>query len=272
MKNQILLMILLSIVIIYLIKNRYKDQNNSNIKIYASFTSIPGRLDKIESTLKSILRQNYPIEKIFINIPEGTHTRTNKSYYIPKFLYKYPDNIVVNRCKEYGPATKLLGSIPYITDPNAYIYVVDDDISYPKNHLRKLIKHIKNIDDVDAVINPLCWAAYVTKDGVCGYSGYIIKRKVLDKIYDFYDKLPKSCLTVDDQWIGIYLHNRTKNIKRAPLIDSLWSFLTSYYNNRIKKDKLSLNNSSNKIRKKSNKSIFDHSENDQICRDDLLKK
>ena len=85
----------------YLVNNKY----TNDIKVYASFTSIPGRLDKTEKTLKSLLDQSYPIEAIFINIPTGNHKRSDKEYYIPKYLYKYSDKIVVHRCHEYGPAT-----------------------------------------------------------------------------------------------------------------------------------------------------------------------
>ena len=266
MMIQITSLVLISILIMYLLKNRCYSKINSDLKVYASFTSIPGRLDKTEKTLRSLLKQSYPIEAIFINIPIGKHNRSGLDYYIPEYLYKYSDKVIVSRCPEYGPATKLLGSIPHINDPNAYIYIVDDDINYKKDHLKSLVKQIRDPGEVDVVINPLCWAAYVSGDGVCGYAGYLVKRKVLDGIYDFYDKIPKSCYTVDDMWVGVYLHQRTKKIKHAPVINSVWAFIKSFYSNKIRKDGSALNNTANK----SKTGIFGQSMNDKVCKQELI--
>lgn len=204
--------------------------NNSNvipdIKVYASFTSVPHRLDKTEEVIKSLLRQSYPIEKIYINIPVGKHKRTGKEYYIPDYLHKYSDKVIVNRCPEYGPATKLLGTVEHINDPNAFIYVVDDDIAHSRNHLKNLISNIKNIDDVDVVTNRLCIANRKYKKGVCGNVGFIVKRKILDNIYHFYDNLPTECFTVDDIWLGVYFHTVSDKIKNTPLVYSIPIYLT----------------------------------------------
>lgn len=265
MRIRITLLILISILIIYLLKSKYHYKIHNDLKIYASFTSIPGRLDKTEKTLKSLLNQSYPIEAIYINIPTGQHKRSGLDYYVPEYLYKYSDKVIVSRCPEYGPATKLLGSIPYINDPNAYIYIIDDDIDYKNDHLKSLVKQINDPKKIDVVINPLCWAAYVSKNGVCGYAGYLVKRKVLDGIYDFYNKIPKSCYTVDDMWVGAYLHGRTKKIKHAPVINSLWAFIKSNYLNKIYGDRTALNNTANK----SKTGIFGQSVNDKVCRQEL---
>lgn len=230
--------------------------NNSNvitdIKVYASFTSVPHRLDKSEKIVKSLLRQSYPIEKIYINIPVGKHKRTGKEYYIPDYLNKYSDKVIVNRCPEYGPATKLLGSVEHIHDPNAFIYVVDDDMAHSRNHLKKLISNIKNIDDVDCVTNRLCASNRNYKEGICGNHGFIVKRKILDNIYDFYDKLSKDCATVDDIWLGVYFHTVSDKIKNAPIIDSIYMFIKNCFKDWKYNDGLS-------------GSVNKHIDNDKLC-------
>jgi len=243
------------------------DERNSSFKptVYASFTSIPYRLNNVNNVITNINNQSYPIERIFLNIPVGLHKRTNESYFIPNIDEEKNNNVTIVRCKEYGPATKLLGAVEFITDPEAYIWIIDDDIIYNKNSLRRLINQIKH-NDIDVIYNPLCNAGLRTKEGICGYAGVLIKRKVLDDIYDYFDNLPSTCLTVDDQWIGMYLRSKTNKIIKMSIPKSI---VYKLRNVKVtsRSDYKSLSKTVN-----SKDPIFGKNNNNILCRNDIINK
>ena len=78
--------------------------------IYVSTSTIPQRIKNLDKSIKSLLNQSKKPDKIFINIPfkYKRFNETIKDDEIPKF-----DSSVVEitRCEDYGPATKLLGSL-----------------------------------------------------------------------------------------------------------------------------------------------------------------
>ena len=255
-KYGMLIVIILIIIVKY--RNEQTGLTNRDIKIYASFTSIPSRLNDTEKVIKSLLNQTYPIEKIIFNIPIGTFKRTGEEYFVPKYLEKYKDKVEVVRCKEYGPGTKLLGGldrIPY----DSFIYVIDDDLTIPKNHLERLVSHLD--DDTDVVSNTLCYDNLIVNSGVCGFSGFIVNRNILDNIYDFFDKLPKSCYSVDDKWISVYLQKNNTNFKFGYLIDSVEPTIKCRLKDLIAGDPTALSNTTNNV------GYFTHK--NTICNKDL---
>ena len=103
--------------------------------IYVSISTIPQRLSNINSTIKSLLNQTKKPDKIFINIPfkYKRFPETIDEGQIPKF-----DNsiIEVNRCDDYGPGTKLLGSLNKL-NKNSLVILVDDDHKYENYMIEK---------------------------------------------------------------------------------------------------------------------------------------
>ena len=255
-----LVIILLLIIIRY--RNKQTGLTDRDIKVYASFTSIPPRLNNTENVIKSLLNQTYPIKKIIFNIPIGTFKRTGEEYFVPEYLEKYKDKVEVVRCKEYGPGTKLLGGldrIPY----DSFIYVIDDDLTYPKNHLERLVSHLD--DDTDVVSNTLCSDFIMDRRGVCGYSGFIVDRTILDNIYDFFDTLPKECYTVDDVWISEYLRKANANFKKGDIIDSIGLYVKSNIINRLDPDQSSLSLNENKT----NSNTFSSQSQNKLCKNKI---
>ena len=78
--------------------------------IYVSLTTIPQRVKNLNKSIESLLKQSQKPDKIFINIPfkYKRFSETINDDQIPKF-----DNnlIEITRCEDYGPGTKLLGSL-----------------------------------------------------------------------------------------------------------------------------------------------------------------
>ncbi|AVL94957.1 glycosyltransferase [Moumouvirus australiensis] len=111
----------------------------SKNKIYVAFTTIPSRFINIKKTIDSILNQSKPCYKIIINIPHQYHRFPDK-FVIPEYLLNN-NNVFVNRCKDYGPATKLLGLYEMSTiDPDDIIIVCDDDREYDFHFVRNLVE------------------------------------------------------------------------------------------------------------------------------------
>ena len=91
------------------------DINNKNDKIIISLTTIPTRfiLDDFNICIDSLINQKLHPDYIIINICNeykrifnyDINKYNNK---IKTFCSKY-NNVYINRCTDYGPATKLLG-------------------------------------------------------------------------------------------------------------------------------------------------------------------
>ena len=95
--------------------------------IYVSVTTIPQRIKTINKSIESLINQTVKPDKIFINIPK-IYKRFEKKIEdneVPNF----PEIVEVTRCNDFGPGTKLLGSINKI-DKNSLLILADDDHVY----------------------------------------------------------------------------------------------------------------------------------------------
>ena len=107
-------------------------------KFIVSFTTSPTRINKCSQMIHSILDQTRKPDLFLLNIPEE-FARTGESYSVPKYIRK---SLTVNRVPiDYGPATKIVPTVMYLTDPTrsqqydpkyTRIIYLDDDIAYPK--------------------------------------------------------------------------------------------------------------------------------------------
>lgn len=101
--------------------------NSSRADIIVSLTSIPSRIERIDNTVKSLLRQRVRPAEIHLNIPHIS-VREARPYVIPAWLHEIPD-LLVHRCEDLGPATKLLPTLSR-SSPRTRIFVIDDDRIY----------------------------------------------------------------------------------------------------------------------------------------------
>ena len=90
-----------------------------------SLTSIPPRFDSLKNTLDSIYNQQIQPEKVFLNIPEKFKRFRNKNFDFNNLIKNY-NNLELNKCEDFGPGTKLLGSIQQISKFD-YVILIDDD-------------------------------------------------------------------------------------------------------------------------------------------------
>jgi hypothetical protein len=109
------------------------------MRIIASMTTIPSRIDRIRPALESVIGQTAAIEHIEVNVPYVC-ARTNESYVVPTWL-DLMDRVKVFRTDDYGPITKVAPTLlRYKDDQHAYIWSVDDDIAYPSNQIEMLCR------------------------------------------------------------------------------------------------------------------------------------
>ncbi len=185
------------------------------IKFCVSLTSIPSRIDNIQETLFSIENQTIKPVKIFLNLPF-------------KFLrfpdYKFTEeqierlnifDVEISRCEDYGPATKLMGSISEIRKGYDCVILIDDDHIYHKSTFEILIDNFKK--------EKVNYSYYLNKifnirNGQCS-DGFLMNVDLLDDIEIFYEKYVKNNKNMfldDDLWFAIYLYcekkSHTKNI------------------------------------------------------------
>ena len=177
--------------------------------IYASTSTIPQRLKNLNKSVESLLKQAQKPDKIFINIPfkYRRFNETIKDDEIPKF-----DSSVVEitRCEDYGPATKLLGSLDK-HEKNSLVILFDDDHVYENYMVEKFSYFYSKAPDnaYSFYVHPL------GKFGIGqGADGFGINTNFLNGIKDFYNKVIKDYKELfihDDLWISYFLYFFKKN-------------------------------------------------------------
>ena len=177
--------------------------------IYVSLSTIPQRLKSLNESVESLLRQTQKPDKIFNNIPYK-YKRFNKAIednQIPKF-----DNSVVEitRCEDYGPGTKLLGSLDKF-QKNSLVILADDDHAYEDYMIEKFFYFYTKAPEN-------AYSFYVHPLGNFGIGqgadGFAINTNHLQGIKNFYDKIIKDykeLFLYDDLWISYFLYFFRKN-------------------------------------------------------------
>jgi len=172
--------------------------------IYVSLTTIPQRVKNLNKSIESLLKQSQKPDKIFINIPfkYKRFTETINDDQIPKF-----DNnlIEITRCEDYGPGTKLLGSLNKLKR-NSLIILADDDNIYEDYMIEKFFYYYSLFpnNSYSFYVHPL------GNFGVGqGADGFAINTNHLDGVKKFYDTVVKNYKELflhDDLWISYFLY------------------------------------------------------------------
>ena len=177
--------------------------------IYISLTTIPQRIKHLNKTIESLLNQTQKPDKIFINIPLK-YKRFNEIIdddQIPKFDDKI---IEITRCEDYGPGTKLLGSLNKL-EKNSLIILADDDNIYEDYMIEKFY-HYYSIAPENAYsfyVHPL--GNFGIGQGADGFAINTNHLKGIKKFYDIVVKDYKELFLYDDLWISYFLYYFKKN-------------------------------------------------------------
>lgn len=215
--------------------------NLGNEYIVVSLSTTPYRINDLSPTLETLFAQNAPIKQIYLNIPYHFE-RDNIEYQIPQYLLDEP-RITILRTKDYGPATKLLGTLEKADlPPEAIIVTVDDDSIYPKNLVLQLAyKAMQHPDRAIGIMgaNPDYDAnGSIPEDSelglikikqpnalvsvLQGYAGVAYRRHFFDDTVFDIAQAPKDCILSDDLYLSFYLakHGIERQVLKNAYISS----------------------------------------------------
>ena len=199
--------------------------------IWISLTTIPSRLARLTKTLESLKKQTLKPTRINLCVPERC-IKEDQTYQIPAEIADDPAITIIHCQQDWGPATKLLGSLVICDDPETRIIVVDDDIIYPPDLVEKLVARSNQYPE--SAIGFCGWQVrdvakgrdhfyrnlvyedrrpgldFVTSvDVLEGYRGVLTKARFWDQkaVLD-YSQAPKQAFYVDDSWLSGHLARR----------------------------------------------------------------
>lgn len=180
-------------------------------KVVVSTTTIPGRLEYISHIVNNMYTQSYRPDKLYLNIPR--ECRRLQSMYSDEEVARIDTKggwVEVVRCKDYGPATKLLGSIDKITDPETIVITVDDDQDYTSGLIYMLVSHAQRLKD--AVVCTQAATIHMRATSCTGrtndtaevmyaegFGGIAYRRKfITPQWFDMYSNISSECWLSDD--------------------------------------------------------------------------
>ena len=177
--------------------------------IYVSISTIPQRVKYINKAINSLLNQTKKPDKIFVNIPHK-FKRFNEiieETQIPKFNSSI---VEVTRCEDYGPGTKLLGSLNKLEEDSLLI-LADDDHTYKDYMIEKFFYFYSKAPN-----NAYSFFVYPLENFPVGQGadGFAINTNHLKGIKTFYEKVVKDYKELflnDDVWISYFLYFLKKN-------------------------------------------------------------
>ena len=199
-------------------------------------STIPSRIKNINNILENINSQTLKPNKIFLNIPYEYRRFQNQKVTENDIKDINKENIEIIRCNDYGPGTKIMGSINKVRDYDCVI-LLDDDHIYNKN-ICKIFLDSFNKEQINYsfYLNKI----FEIKMGQCA-DGFLMNTKLLDDIENFYEKYVKNNKNMfldDDLWLALYLQKEKKSIIKN---------LINVFREQVKKDIVYTQNINSKI-------------------------
>ncbi len=174
-----------------------------------SMSTIPSRLKNIAEIIENINKQTLKPKKIFLNIPYNYKRFPNENINKEDLKKLNFENLEITRCEDYGPGTKIMGSIEKVRKYDCVI-IIDDDHIYDLNMCEFFLEAFKKEQiNYSFYLNKI----FRIKMGQCS-DGFLINTKLLDKIEKFYEifvKNNRNMFLDDDLWLAIYLQKEKKS-------------------------------------------------------------
>nr|KAJ3420852.1 hypothetical protein HK105_005117 [Polyrhizophydium stewartii] len=195
----------------------------SQTRIVASMSTFPARMDRVRLSLASLFNQTLPLDAVHVNIPDRIRrmdapiNETELAADLADLRDKFGPRLQIHRGEDYGPATKLIGSLPFETDPDTLIITVDDDVEYDPRTVQVLYQgyreHPSNF--VAAACEELITLAnynwiYINDNRVCNgwacaYKGVLYRVGMFDESIFNYAGVPMGCVVHDDVYLSGFL-------------------------------------------------------------------
>ncbi|KAJ3209109.1 hypothetical protein HDU67_006386 [Dinochytrium kinnereticum] len=195
-------------------------------RVVVSFSTFGHRIDRIQDTVESIYNQSRRPDALYLHIPLKIE-RIEASSVLPPLLgeleKRFEGWLKVTHPKDYGPSTKLLGSLLVEKDPETIIITVDDDMSYHRDVVRVLVGAAElHMDSIPCFI---CeeWednrSIYFEDEGYCNgwgnaFAAMAYRVGFFDgSVFDYSD-VPSGCRLHDD----VYLSGWSRNHGHRPFV------------------------------------------------------
>jgi hypothetical protein len=183
-------------------------------RIYVSLTTIPPRMANIGACVQSLLDQTVAAEKIFICIPQS-YRRFGSPDPLPIDLSRFGERVeLVRPAEDYGPGTKLLGSLDLVPrTPETLLVLVDDDMIYRPHMLATFRDSFAANPGSAASFHTYRYKGLPVGQGA---DGFALPAALLDGIREFH-RAASACpeaFFVDDLWTSYFLW-----LKRIPIAD-----------------------------------------------------
>ena len=199
--------------------------------IYLSIAVIPGREDKLERCLKTIMKQDVLPKKIFIctctnykRFPDKTY---NKELHLNKYLEKTDLFELLESDIDYGPATKLIMPLSKLQNldnkEDVYILTADNDNEYQNYFVNTFY------NCAERKLPKLIWTGYAEQRGkpmatAFGADGILIPLNELDNYMKYYEIVTNHCnewFYHDDFIVYTYFYYKKFEIRKTPHLSKI---------------------------------------------------
>jgi len=188
--------------------------------IIVSLTTVPKRVDALDTVLKSLMLQTFAPKGIYLYVPQYSQ-RDKTPYVIPARFRSLLSVSIKQIDKDWGPATKFLPAVLTLPD-DQLVMSVDDDVIYPYDFIERL--HSMSRLHPNSVLGTRGWdvprslkwaesgtlfgtaleaGKVVSVDVITGCGGILFKPRFFDKTaLAALDSVPREAFFVDDIWIS----------------------------------------------------------------------
>jgi hypothetical protein len=185
-----------------------------------SLSTSPTRIKTIAPTIDSLLEQSHPPDCIYVNCPWIFH-RTSESFAEEDLVALErlaPGVVVVNRCDDVGPISKLLPTLALEEHPETLIVILDDDNRYPNELLERMMQACQEFPDT--VHANRIWLFDGELNIAEGWGGVGIRRGLVDRLLfqDFVHHAIQhhDCYRSDDLVMSYFFRLCNIPVKRCP--------------------------------------------------------
>ena len=173
--------------------------------VVVGITSIPSRVNKCESVVRSIVdKQIVRPSRLIVTLPR-TYTRfPDQTLTVPEFMTRHPRVDVLRVERDYGPATKIMGVLLYADVPSeTVVAITDDDGIKTMQWLETLVREVKHAPDSVATLGTH------PADEVYGGRGFAFRRGIFEAedMLNALDARPE-CRLIDDDFLTHYCRTR----------------------------------------------------------------
>jgi len=215
-----------------------------------SLTSIPPRFRYLGFIFTNLFNQKIKPDKVILNIPhEYKRFKNHDLKIIPKFLYSGAEKdfiIEVNKCSDFGPATKIIPTLDLVEDEDDILFIDDDRVLDREFTLRFL--EAKKENKEKCIVGLKYKEPNYDGDLFFGCGGVLINKKMmyindykrlLDKCpHLFYvDDIGLSMILIKNK-VGLFSLNHDPKRTMYETIDDLYHISGNF--ERLKSNKIAL--------------------------------